>query len=64
MSAYNFKETTLYKKASSLVMETIVWIDFAFACQYINEETKNLLTSKSEEVGKLLFHMINNPEKY
>ncbi len=121
MSAYNFKETTLYKKAFSLAMEifeisksfpndekysltdqvrkssrsvcanlaeayrkkrypahfiskltncdaenseTIVWIDFAFACKYINEETKNLFNSKSEEVGKLLFHMINNPEKY
>jgi len=44
--------------------ETNVWIDFAFACQYINEETKVLLTGKSEEVGKLLYHMINNPEKY
>jgi four helix bundle protein len=121
MSAYNFKETTLYKKAFSLAMEifeisklfpkeekysltdqvrrssrsvcanlaeayrkkrypahfiskltdcdaenseTNVWIDFAFACSYINEATKISLAVKNEEVGKLLSHMINNPEKY
>jgi four helix bundle protein len=121
MSAYNFKETTLYKKAFSLAMEifevgksfpkeekysltdqlrrssrsvcanlaeayrkkrypahfiskltdcdaenseTNVWVDFAFACQYINEEAKILFAAKNEEVGKLLSHMINNPEKY
>jgi len=121
MSAYNFKETTLYKKSFTLAMEiyeisksfpkeekysltdqvrrssrsvcanlaeayrkkryaahfiskltdcdaenseTNVWIDFAFSCNYIDETTKNNLRSKNEEVGKLLYHMINNPEKY
>lgn len=44
--------------------ETGVWIDFAFACKYINQEIYKDLISKSEEVGKLLHHMINNPEKY
>ena len=44
--------------------ETGVWIDFAFACEYINEQTKNALVSTNEEVGKLLNHIINNPEKY
>ena len=44
--------------------ETNVWIDFALACKYINEETRALLSGKNEEVGKLLSHMINNPEKY
>ena len=121
MSTYNFKESTIYKKAFALAMEifeisksfpkeerfsltdqvrrssrsvcanlaeanrkkrypahfiskltdcdaenseTNVWIDFAFACNYINEQTKNQLQVKSEEVGKLIHHMINNPEKY
>src|SRR5258706_14280732 len=27
--------------------ETNVWIDFAFACQYINEETKTSFTAKN-----------------
>lgn len=121
MSTYNFKESTVYKKAFSLAMEifeisksfpkeekysltdqvrrssrsvcanlaeanrkkrypknfiskltdcdaenseTNVWLDFAESCQYINAEIKCDLQTKSEEVGKLLYHMINNPEKY
>jgi hypothetical protein len=44
--------------------ETNVWIDFAFAAKYIDEQTKNDLLIKNDEVGKLLNHMINNPEKY
>ncbi len=44
--------------------ETGIWIEFAFACEYINTEIKQNLIFQNEEVGKLLFHMINNPEKY
>ena len=44
--------------------ETAVWIDFAFACNYIDEITKKKLLLENEEVGKLLHHMIINPEKY
>ena len=44
--------------------ETGVWLDFAFACKYISGDTHLKLTSQNEEVGKLLNHMINNPEKY
>ena len=44
--------------------ETSVWIDTAFACKYIDEATKNDLTKKVEEIGRLLNHMIENPEKY
>lgn len=121
MSNYNFKESTVYKKAFSLAMdifkisksfpkeekyslidqirrssrsvcanlaeanrkkrypknfiskltdcdaensETSVWLDFAFECEYINELEKNNLQVKSDEVGRLIHHMINNPEKY
>jgi len=44
--------------------ETSVWIDFAFACGYINESTKDYLLSQNAEIGRMLHHMINNPEKY
>jgi len=44
--------------------ETSGWLDFAFVCKYINEETHGKLISKTEETGQLLNHMINNPEKY
>ena len=44
--------------------ETSGWLDFAFACLYISKEQHSCLTSENEEAGKLLNHMINNPEKY
>lgn len=44
--------------------ETNVWIDFAFACNYIDENDKQRLVIRNEEVGKLLHHMMHNPEKY
>lgn len=44
--------------------ETKGWLKFAFKCEYIDEEQYEKLTLQSDEVGKLLNHMINNPEKY
>jgi four helix bundle protein len=44
--------------------ETIVWLDFALACKYINQDTYSRLLQQTEEVGKLLFHAIKFPEKY
>lgn len=44
--------------------ETGVWIDFSFSCEYISNDIHQNLISKNEEVGRLLHHMINNPEKY
>jgi four helix bundle protein len=44
--------------------ETRVWLDFALSCQYITREIWNDLEKRSEEIGKLLNHMIENPEKY
>ena len=45
-------------------LETQSWIQFAHACKYINEVQKKILINKSEEVGKLLNYMMNNPEKF
>ena len=44
--------------------ETQSWLDFSNACGYISAEQHQVLIAKSEEVGKLLNHMIENPEKY
>ena len=44
--------------------ETSGWLDFALACKYITDIVKSRLISKNEEIGRLLNHMINNPEKY
>lgn len=44
--------------------ETQVWLDFALACEYLTKEKHKNYIDKSEEVGRMLNHMINNPEKY
>ena len=44
--------------------ETRVWFDFSLSCAYINQNTYQALMEISIEVGKLLNHMMNFPEKY
>lgn len=44
--------------------ETSGGLDFALTCKYITGEEYKTLNMQNEEVGKLLYHMINNPNKY
>lgn len=44
--------------------ETQVWLDFALASQYISKEVYDKFIDQSEEVGRLINHMIENPTKY
>ena len=44
--------------------ETQVWLDFAHACEYTKKEIFEDFNERSEEVGRLINHMIQNPEKY
>jgi len=44
--------------------ETQTWLEFAFACKYINENTFIELTEKNKEVGKLINYMLLNPAKF
>lgn len=44
--------------------ETQVWLEFSLKCGYIEVKVYNELLNDSEEVGKLLNHMIEYPEKY
>jgi four helix bundle protein len=44
--------------------ESQVSLEFAKSCGYISNETYLDLINQSEEVGKMLNHMVNNPEKY
>lgn len=44
--------------------ETNVWLDYAFACEYLKEEVYNELTKENIEIGKLIDYMINNPSKF
>lgn len=44
--------------------ETQVSLDLAEACKYISKEENREFRNKSEEVGRMLNHMVENPEKY
>jgi len=44
--------------------ETSGWLDFALSCNYITAEQFQHLIQQNTEIGKLLYHMINNPGKY
>jgi len=44
--------------------ETQVWLDFSIACEYIDQQLYDELFQASSEVGRLIGHMLENPEKY
>ena len=44
--------------------ETQISIDFALSCGYFTKEENIEVRVRSEEVGKMLNHMIENPERY
>ena len=44
--------------------ETQVWLDFSLACDYLEEVKYNELTALNNEVGKLIYYMMNNPDKF
>jgi four helix bundle protein len=44
--------------------ETLSWIEFAYACNYISKETKTKLEKANAEIGKLISYMMNNPERF
>ncbi len=50
--------------ADSENSETQLWLEFALACEYIAEEKQKQLQNKSEEIGKLINYMMNNPNKF
>lgn len=44
--------------------ETSGWLDFKVECKYIDAVKHKQMIAKNEEIGRLLNHMINNPDKY
>ncbi len=44
--------------------ETQVWLDFSYAFEYITKEEHAGFQQRSEEVGRMLNHIIENPESY
>ncbi len=56
--------TSKITDADGEASESLVWIDFAKDCKYITEDIKISLTTRYEEVGKMLGKMADNPEKF
>ena len=44
--------------------ETEVWLDFCQDCHYITVEEYSSLVSLNTEASKLIWYMINNPDKF
>jgi len=44
--------------------ETQTWLEFALECKYIEQVHFDEFIKESEEVGKLINYMINNPVKF
>lgn len=44
--------------------ETQISLDFALACGYLMNESHKKNIDLSEEIGRMLNHMIENPERY
>ncbi len=44
--------------------ETQVWLHFSLECGYVDQLKHDEVIERSEEVGKLLNHMVENPNKY
>ncbi len=50
--------------ADAEVAETLVWLDFARDCGYLDPAAQKQLTEGYEEVGKMLGAILRNPAKY
>jgi len=44
--------------------ESQVWLDFAYACGYLDEPKYKDLSQKNDETARLIFFMISNPLKF
>lgn len=44
--------------------ETEVWLEFTKDCNYISTEEYTEMIGLNSETGKLIWYMINNPEKF
>ena len=44
--------------------ETDVWLKIAMECGYISPDQLQIIRKTNEQVGKLLYFMIHNPEKF
>jgi four helix bundle protein len=56
--------TSKISDADGEASETLVWVDFAQSCSYIDTKTHDTLVSSYREIGRMLGSMGDNPEKF
>jgi len=56
--------TSKMTDADGEATETSIWLDFALDCQYIDSNTHKELQEKYTEIGRMLYSMAQNPEKF
>lgn len=44
--------------------ETLVWLDFAYSCNYISDEKFKYFSNLNKEIGKMIGHAMSNSDKY
>ncbi len=44
--------------------ETLVWLDFAFDCDYLDKVSNKEILEGYNQVGKMIGFMVKNPEKF
>ena len=45
-------------------IETEIWIEFSKDCKFLSKASYLRLINLNDEVGKLIYYMIHNPEKF
>jgi four helix bundle protein len=50
--------------ADAEATETVIWLDFSLACRYLNPERYKKVSTRYEEIGKILGSMVRSPEKF
>ena len=50
--------------ADSENSETSTWLEFALACEYIDQKDLQSFNEQSIEIGELINYMINHPNKF
>jgi four helix bundle protein len=56
--------TSKISDADGEASETIVWIDFATDCKYVEPDVSRKLVEEYEGIGRMLGSMADNPEKF
>jgi len=56
--------TSKMTDADGEATETSIWLDFALDCEYIDSNTHKTIQEKYTKIGRMLYSMALNPEKF